>query len=264
MPDSRCVCQNGLRAAELLARSSFHVILSDVRMPGMDGLSLLRVVRERDLKFRWFSSPVRPDVETAAQVGAVVRACQYLTKPVELSHLTQVVRRAAGLGRLAHLKREAIVALESGKFLAGIALVWRSRLRVPSREIWMAYQPIVDVSRRSLFGYEALLRTTEGSIPHPGAFLDAAEALGKLDELGRAVRAKAPEPLINAPPDAVLFVNLHARDLEDKTLTWPSTPLATSGYSRRARNHRASVTRWVTDLQSKVAELREMGFSHRH
>jgi len=45
-----------------------------------------------------------------------------------------------------------------------------------------------------------------------GAVLDAAEKLGKLEELGRAVRSKAPEPILDAAPEAVLFVNLHARD----------------------------------------------------
>src|SRR5258708_14894439 len=42
--------ENGVQAAELLATSSFHVIVSDVNMPEMDGLALLRLVRERDLQ----------------------------------------------------------------------------------------------------------------------------------------------------------------------------------------------------------------------
>jgi len=251
--------ENGLRASELLARSSFHVIVSDVKMPGMDGLSLLRVVRERDLEVPVILITGTPDVEAAAQ-AVQYGACHYLTKPVELAHLKQVVRRAAGLWRLAHLKREAMIALESGKFFAGDRAGLEISFARAMQGMWMAYQPIVDASRGSLYGYEALLRTTERSIPHPGAFLDAAETLGKLDELGRAVRAKAPEPLVHAAQDAVLFVNLHARDLEDKTLTWPSTPLAK--VAKRVVlevTERASLS-GVSNLQARVAELREMGF----
>jgi EAL domain-containing protein (putative c-di-GMP-specific phosphodiesterase class I)/CheY-like chemotaxis protein len=253
------LAENGLSAAELLARSSFHVIVSDVNMPGMDGLALLRVVRERDLEVPVILVTGKPDLETAAQ-AVQYGACHYLTKPVNLDHLKQVVRRAVGLWRLAHLKREAMVALESGKFLAGDRAGLEVTFARALEGMWIAYQPIVDASRGLLFGYEALLRTTERSMPHPGALLDAAETLGKINELGRAVRSMAPQPLKDAPPNALLFVNLHSRDLDDRTLTWPSTPLAQMAKRVVLEiTERASLD-GVSDLQSKVAQLREMGF----
>ena len=51
----------------------------------------------------------------------------------------------------------------------------------------MAFQPIV---RRdgTVYGYEALMRTKEPSLPHPGAVLDAAERLGRVTEVGRRTR----------------------------------------------------------------------------
>src|SRR4051794_22032917 len=40
---------DGQRAAELLTQSDFDAIVSDISMPGMNGLQLLRAARERDL-----------------------------------------------------------------------------------------------------------------------------------------------------------------------------------------------------------------------
>ena len=53
------------------------------------------------------------------------------------------------------------------------------------------FQPIVHASTRARFGYEALLRSEDKSLPHPGAILDAAERLERLAALGRGVRAQA-------------------------------------------------------------------------
>src|SRR5262245_20282627 len=43
----------------------------------------------------------------------------------------------------------------------------------------MHFQPIVHADRQ-LFGYESLLRSTDKSLPHPGAILDAAERLERV------------------------------------------------------------------------------------
>jgi EAL domain-containing protein (putative c-di-GMP-specific phosphodiesterase class I) len=82
----------------------------------------------------------------------------------------------------------------------------------------MAYQPIVRAADRSLFAYEALLRSNEKSLPHPGAILDAAQRLGRLPELGRAIRAAATTPMMTAPLRSALFVALNASDLMDHEL----------------------------------------------
>jgi EAL domain-containing protein (putative c-di-GMP-specific phosphodiesterase class I)/CheY-like chemotaxis protein len=251
--------QNGVQAAELLARSSFEVVVSDLEMPGMAGLELLRAVRERDLDTPVVLVTGKPDIESAMQ-ALQHGACHYLTKPVQPSELQQVVERAVGLGRLARVKRDAMAAMESGKFLVGDRAGLEVAFERAMQALWIAYQPIVHGASRTLYGYEALLRTTERSIPHPGAFLDAAESLGKLYELGRAVRAKAPVPFTDVKPDVALFINLHAHDLEDKTLTWPSTPLAQlAKWVVLEITERASLDR-IADVQTKVAELREMGF----
>ena len=72
---------DGTEALRAMEQRPFDVILLDLRMPGMDGMSVLKVIKER-----WPESEVviitgYPSLETvkeAVQLGA----CDYLSKPV--------------------------------------------------------------------------------------------------------------------------------------------------------------------------------------
>jgi EAL domain-containing protein (putative c-di-GMP-specific phosphodiesterase class I) len=130
----------------------------------------------------------------------------------------------------------------------------------------MHYQPIVwarpwQDKKPSLFGYEALLRTVDKSLPHPGAILDAAERLERVTKLGRLLRTKVAQQFATAPEDrGVAFVNLHANDLFDRTITSPFSPL-----TKVARRVVLEITErnsldGLADLRYRVAELRELGF----
>ncbi len=125
--------------------------------------------------------------------------------------------------------------------------------------LWMAYQPIVCPRTRSVFGYEALLRSNEPTLPHPGAVIDAAERLDAMQLLGRTVRERAPEPLASAGDEVMLFVNLHVQDLLDPTLTAPSSPLSRMADRVLEITERSSLNE-LTDVRARVARLREMGF----
>jgi len=126
--------------------------------------------------------------------------------------------------------------------------------------LWMAYQPIVHAATGSLFGYEALPRSDDPAMPDAGAFLEAAGQLGRVHDVGRVVRRKASEPMNRLSLPALLFVNLHAVELSDETLTSPSAPL-TAIASRVVLEitERASLDS-IDDVPSRVARLRELGF----
>jgi EAL domain-containing protein (putative c-di-GMP-specific phosphodiesterase class I) len=126
--------------------------------------------------------------------------------------------------------------------------------------LWIAYQPIVSVKSKTIYGYEALLRSNEPSLPHPGAVLDAAERLGQLEALGQIIRDRAVEPVRDRPEAGMLFVNLHTTDLLDPTLLSRAAPL--SQIADRVVleiTERASLDR-VKDLRGRIASLREIGF----
>ncbi|MDX2093452.1 MAG: EAL domain-containing protein [Kofleriaceae bacterium] len=125
----------------------------------------------------------------------------------------------------------------------------------------MHFQPIVHARTRARFGYEALLRSTDKSLPHPGAILDAAERLERVPALGRAVRAHTAKIIANAPPErGVVFINLHLLDLFDKQLTSPFSPLAKVASRVILEITERTSLEGEVDLRYRVAELRELGF----
>src|SRR5687768_484269 len=84
------LAEDGEVARELVQKRSFDVILSDINMPGMDGISLLKAVREFDLDVPVVLITGTPSVDTAAR-AVRYGAFRYLMKPVEAAELRQVV-----------------------------------------------------------------------------------------------------------------------------------------------------------------------------
>lgn len=246
-------------AAALLALRPFDVLVADLSMPGGGGIQLLRVAREHDLDLPVVLITGTPSVETAMK-AVEHGALKYLVKPVSLGDLEDAVAQAAQLRRVASLKREALQlagdqALAGGD-RAGLEVSFERGLR----SLWMAYQPIVSWSEKSVYSYEALLRCTEPSIPHPGAFLGAAERLGRIHDLGGAIRRRVAGSADTHPSRPRLFVNLHPQDLLDEELYLPSSPL-----SRIADRvvlevtERASLEK-VDDVTGRITALRSLGY----
>ena len=84
--------------------------------------------------------------------------------------------------------------------------------------LWIAFQPIVSWEERRVVGYEALLRSEEPTLQNPSELLATAERLGRLHELGRAIRGRVASEAVGAPRGVQIFVNLHAADLNDDQL----------------------------------------------
>jgi len=125
----------------------------------------------------------------------------------------------------------------------------------------MHFQPIVHASTRARYGYEALLRSTDKSLPHPGAVLDAAERLERVPMLGRAVRAQTAKVIGESPAArGVCFINLHLLDLFDKQLTSPFAPLSKIASRIVLEITERTSLEGQEDLRFRVAELRELGF----
>ena len=251
--------QDGHDAVQELGRAKYDAVLTDIMMPGMSGIDLLRAARATDLELPILLMTGAPDVKSAAD-AVQYGACDYIFKPVLPSDLTRAMRRAIDMGRLARAKREALHVLGTGQPEAGDRAGLEVTFERALESLWMAYQPIVGAKTGDVFGFEALLRSSEPSLPSPIAVLEAAERLGRLDDLGRLIRAKAADSMGEAASGTLLFVNLHARDLEDTTLVSRESPL-----SRIAARvvleitERASLD-GVKNAREKIAELRALGF----
>ncbi len=251
--------QNGQDALNILQSTQYDVVLSDIRMPGMNGFDLLDAVRNRDGQIPIVLLTGDPTVSTAAR-ALEVGAFRYVTKPVELPKLSAVVEKAARMYRMALVKEQAARLLgqqvEVGTDHEHLNLSFDRCLD----RLWVAFQPIVDVPKKRIFGYEALMRSREPELPHPGAVLDAAERLSRLTELGRKMRSLISHDIPNAPDDTAIFVNLHVRDLLDDLLLSEKAPWAP--YAHRIVlevTERASLAE-VPDVKQRISILREQGF----
>lgn len=84
------VCADGRRAAELLREKPYDLIIADWGLPGVDGLSLLRTVRQQRrtplLPFILLSS--RND-SASVREALPLAPTAYLTKPLNMESLTQ-------------------------------------------------------------------------------------------------------------------------------------------------------------------------------
>ena len=254
------VANSGTEAIGEVEQRSFDVILSDIQMPGTSGVELLRMVRGRDLDVPVLLMTGDPTLETAMQAVSL-GAMQYLVKPTPKAELLRGVEQASRLHRMARMKREALELLGEANTLAGDRAGLEVSFDRALDSMWMAFQPIVEPVSKKVFGYEALMRTKEASLPHPGAVLEAAERLDRLTDLGRRVRQLSAEAFAEVPSDtALLFVNLHTRDLLDPMLYDANAPLTKIAHRVALEITERAALDDVKDVQSRVAMLRERGF----
>ncbi|HYQ04378.1 MAG TPA: EAL domain-containing protein [Polyangiaceae bacterium] len=254
------VAPDGPRALELLTSQRFDAVVSDIVMPGMNGLKLLHGVREHDLDLPVILVTGNPDLKTAT-LAVEYGVFQYLIKPVAVERLRLVVTRAVDVGRLARLKRQCAQEFGSGSFYIGDRAGVDAKLDRALRSLWMAYQPVVGVADGSVYGYEALLRSDEPQLLLPRAVLKAAEKVRRIQDVGRAVRAAVASDIDSMPhASAFAFLNIHPEDLLDPALYLPSAPL--TRVAQRVvleLTDRASLDA-VSDARERVERLRALGF----
>ncbi|MDH4188342.1 MAG: response regulator [Nitrospira sp.] len=94
------VAVNGLNALEHLARSPVDVILTDLNMPLMDGLSLTKAVKQdQQLSAIPILMLTTESADNEREQGYRAGVAGYLVKPVSQQQLMQEVRRVIGLIR---------------------------------------------------------------------------------------------------------------------------------------------------------------------
>lgn len=84
---------NGDDVLEALATQTPDVLLSDIRTPGIDGLSLLRQIKQRHLMLPVIIMTAHSDLDAAVsayQQGAF----DYLPKPLDIDEAVALVERA--------------------------------------------------------------------------------------------------------------------------------------------------------------------------
>jgi EAL domain-containing protein (putative c-di-GMP-specific phosphodiesterase class I) len=253
------LAKNGLEALEVFEKEDIELVLSDIGMPDMNGVDLLRSLRMQDLDVPVILMTGNPQLDSATEAVAQ-GALRYLTKPVDGKELRKVAGRAIRLNRLARVKREAMAALGMGDMqhgdLAGLDAGFGRCLS----SMFMAYQPIVLWSAQRVFAYEALLRSREPTLPCPKSVLDAADRLNRVHELGRAVRASVARDIMTFPDTMQVFVNLHPMDLLDEDLVGGTCPLTKHSQRVVLEITERATLEGMHDIRQRVACLRSLGY----
>jgi DNA-binding NtrC family response regulator len=94
---SAVAMRSGHDALERLRHESFDALVTDLRMPGVDGLKLLRASRELDPSRPVIVMTGHGAIDTALET-AYQGAFHYITKPFNLAHLVELVERALQVG----------------------------------------------------------------------------------------------------------------------------------------------------------------------
>jgi len=250
---------DGADALARLDQTEYDVVLSDISMPGMDGMQLLRTIREKDLDLPVILITGVPTLDSAIQ-AVEHGALRYLTKPVRPADLRKIVAFALSIRGMAKAKRSAFELISGQPGLGADQAGMEAQLDKAIQKLWSAYQPIVSWSRRDVIGYEALLRTEEPTLDQPLMLLEAAQKLGRSCELGRAIRAHIARDAEAIPGEMLLFVNMMLSDLDDEAIFHPGAPL-----SRFASRVALEITErepleTVENVREKIAGLRKLGY----
>ena len=189
----------------------FDCVVSDVHMPEIDGFALIAAIRSHDDELPILLMTGDPSLDGAVRAidtGAV----SYLSKPFDHETLAAGVVRAARRHGVARMRRRACFTIDN-ELHDTVARFDNALARS-----WMAFQPIVDVSKSRTYAYEALVRTDEPSLSRPDVLIATAERLGRIHDLGRTVRAAVAAAATAIPDDVLIFVNVHGLELTDEDL----------------------------------------------
>ena len=84
---------SGSDALKLLSKEKYDVIITDMNMPGMDGLTLIREVKKRKETIATVVITANSSLKTASDAIKSLDYDYYLTKPVNVEELKSVLNK---------------------------------------------------------------------------------------------------------------------------------------------------------------------------
>ncbi len=113
---------DALQAMEALSERTFDLILSDIMLPGTDGVEFSRLVRERDPEIPIMALTARDDLRTKQQSFGV-GIDDYMTKPVDPEEMLLRVNALLRRAKIASSKRIAVgnTTLDASAYAATVA-----------------------------------------------------------------------------------------------------------------------------------------------
>ncbi len=232
------------------------VVVTDMSMPSGTGLDVLAAAHARDPTLPVIFVTGDADVDRA-QRALEQGVLRYLVKPVGRTTLLAALEEACRARSVTSLSRPVGRLKGGNDDLHRVALA--RQLGESLSRLWMALQPIVSASRGRVVGYEALLRS-DGPLRTPDRIIGAAEALGRLPELGRTIRAAVAGCVERLAPDVDVLMNLHPLDLCDDELLDPDAPIARVAPRVILEITERASLETVPEVHARIGALRALGF----
>ena len=250
---------NARDALKLLEHKTFHVVLSDIIMPELSGVDFLRELRRHDLDVPVILMTAGPTLDSALD-AIEYGAQQYLLKPVEPESLVQSVGRAAALGELARLKRQALAMTTPDALPYGDRATLEAVLTRSFDTIRAVFQPIVSMKERRLIGYETFLRCDETLFASYEALLAAVDRIGWRTVLSKTIYQRIGHACSELPEGALLFVNIHPLDAQEGMLVGGDAPLEPIARSVVLEVSEHAPADQLAALAVSMPKLRSAGF----
>lgn len=117
---------NGNQALEIMADQAVHVVVTDMKMPGMDGLELLKQVKHL------YPDTVRLVLSGYSQVSSIIFAInsgeiyKYITKPIEPEVFRQILNDAINFYLLNQDRQELVNSLKSRNHELSLAVAQKN------------------------------------------------------------------------------------------------------------------------------------------
>lgn len=245
---------SGEDALELLEANSYDVIVSDERMPGMQGSDLLTIARHR------WPDTIRITLSGQASLERAIIAInsadvhRFLLKPCGRDEVAATIEELLVARRQMRASREQAALVDSTP---------RSRLESrfddAMREVRLAYQPIFGVDG-ALFGHEALVQSSSSFFATPASLMAAANQLGRTRDLAETVRERTAEAVEQAPPGTAILLAVEQDVLLDERTYDAHAPLSKCSDRIILEIRKDDAEIEVNELNSRLGRLVDMGF----
>lgn len=214
--------RQNVRRLDTVARvggNEFAVVLEEIATQA-DALAVVRKLRA------CFDAPFEIQgsrVHVSASMGVVLGPAEY-DQPEELLQNAAIAMgnaRKTGFGKIKifnwAMRERAARFMDTETSL---------RRALENREFFLQYQPIVDLLRGGLAGFEALIRwrTPDGRVIPPGDFIPVAEETGLINPIGRFALEEACQTMrawtegLGSPLPAFMAVNLSGKQFSQPDL----------------------------------------------
>ena len=115
---------NGRHALEILHKNTYDVVISDIKMPEMDGRELIKTLRQEKILTPVIFITAFATIDSAVDMMQL-GACDYVTKPFDESKIFFTVNKALKLSQLIMENQEMKVEISLAE--KGHELIYRSR-----------------------------------------------------------------------------------------------------------------------------------------